>query len=470
MIWNGVPLGFTRQGKPWGYAGTAPTIVLGPQGSGKTVKLIANQLLDDDSGKRTYVVIDPKAEVCAITSKFRRTVSDVKIINPYGLLVDQRPDLKSDKWNPLAALEPGTPTFNDDSGALGQALIKTDSNEHQRHFPDGARSMATGWLMQECKDAKREGRPPSLLRVRMLATQDGKPMRDAIRRVIAEGDPAIISRLAKFLDDNDELANLKSTFEVASPWMTSPPIQADMETDAGVDFRDGRKRCSTYYIIVPTEELEDKAVYLRLALSAALRAIYRTPGMPVTLIVEEGFVLGHHALIEQALSILRGFDGNVTIVFQSLAAQIKQLYPKTWPLFLSGSVCAFRPGDLETAEWMSKRAGETIRPVLSASDPSSPHDYGPRPSWQQQKRQRVQQGKLFSMPDDRALVWRPGEEAPTVVRMKAYHEIPALNRRASPNPYFKGNKRGRGGFARVAGLAAVMSIGAALAAWLFGLS
>src|SRR6202162_1635369 len=102
----------------------------------------------------------------------------------------------------------------------------------------------------------------------------------------------------------DDLAALKSTFEVASTWTTSPALVADMDTAEGVDFRDCRKRASTYYVIVPTEELEDKAVYLRLALAAALRAIYRTPGIPVTLIVEEGFVLGHHALIEQALSIL----------------------------------------------------------------------------------------------------------------------------------------------------------------------
>jgi type IV secretory pathway TraG/TraD family ATPase VirD4 len=72
---------------------------------------------------------------------------------------------------------------------------------------------------------------------------------------------------------------------------------------------------------------------------------------------------------------------------------------------------------------------------LSAADPSSPTDLGVRPSWQQQKRPRIPVGKLFAMPDDRALVWRPGEEAPTVVRMRAYYEIPHLAARASPNPY-----------------------------------
>ena len=45
-------------------------------------------MLLDEPGERSFVVIDPKGEVAAITSRYRRRVSDVMIINPYGLLVD----------------------------------------------------------------------------------------------------------------------------------------------------------------------------------------------------------------------------------------------------------------------------------------------------------------------------------------------------------------------------------------------
>ena len=57
--------------------------------------------------KRSFVVIDSKDAPCAVTRKSRRRVSDVKIINPYGLLVNERPDMASDGRNPLSDLDIG---------------------------------------------------------------------------------------------------------------------------------------------------------------------------------------------------------------------------------------------------------------------------------------------------------------------------------------------------------------------------
>ena len=86
-IWQGSPLGFDRNGAPISYDGNAATLIIGPPGSSKSVGIIV-PMLPDEPGERSFVVIDPKGEIAAITSRYRRRVSDVQIINPYGLLVD----------------------------------------------------------------------------------------------------------------------------------------------------------------------------------------------------------------------------------------------------------------------------------------------------------------------------------------------------------------------------------------------
>jgi type IV secretory pathway TraG/TraD family ATPase VirD4 len=89
----------------------------------------------------------------------------VKIINPYGLLVDERPDMKSDGFNPLADLDPDARGFGDECQAKGDALIKTGSKESQPHFPDSARSGVTATIMWEVREAWR------LRRAQMVAMQ-----------------------------------------------------------------------------------------------------------------------------------------------------------------------------------------------------------------------------------------------------------------------------------------------------------
>ena len=55
-IWNGgVALGFTKAGEP--IAGHAPICCcVGTPGSGKSTNVLANTILDDDSGERSLIV------------------------------------------------------------------------------------------------------------------------------------------------------------------------------------------------------------------------------------------------------------------------------------------------------------------------------------------------------------------------------------------------------------------------------
>ena len=73
-------------------------------------------------------------------------------------------------------------------------------------------------------------------------------------------------------------------------------------------------KAQTIYFIVPANEMKAKASYIRLALSSALRGLYRHDGVPTTVILEEAYVTGYHEEIEQALSILRGYGSRLTVV------------------------------------------------------------------------------------------------------------------------------------------------------------
>jgi type IV secretion system protein VirD4 len=438
MIWRGVPLGFDRDtGKPISYEGDAPVVIYGPPGSFKSVGLICTALLDDDSRARSYLVLgDAKAEIAAITSRFRRLVGDVKIINQYGLLTDIRPDLKTDGWNPLGDLDPDSPGFADECAARGDALIKTNANESQPIFPNSARSALTAAINFEVRTARMLGEIPSLPAVRAMLTLDTQQLAAQVEKMIATGDPDIVTRIRKFKNDNREIQSILSNIDTDTSWMT-PPMRADMVIKGGVDFRALKERCTTIYVCIPTAEMLNKAPYLRLLLSTALRHLYRHDGLPVTVLVDEAFVLGHLTELENACSILRGYGSRLETAYQSVQ-QSRKLYPDTSELFGLGASIFFRPGDIQTGKHMVEKAGKVMVATLSASDPANARDGDVRPSWGPRERDRISLPKMFGMPQGTALVWLPNEEAPRVARVPGYFEIPELNRRADRNPYYRG--------------------------------
>ena len=78
-----------KYGKRITFTGkTAPHLLLiGPNGSGKGTRLLIPALLQ--MAGRSIVVIDPKGELAAVTSAWRRSLGEVVVLNPFGLLVER---------------------------------------------------------------------------------------------------------------------------------------------------------------------------------------------------------------------------------------------------------------------------------------------------------------------------------------------------------------------------------------------
>src|SRR5208282_4919041 len=100
---------------------------------------------------RSVVVFDIKGELAYQTAAERRRFSNVKIINPFGVL-----GMPSDGYNPLSVLNRNSPKFYDAAAAIGDALIEIESGSGQ-YWSESAQGLLVALIMFEVIEAKREG-------------------------------------------------------------------------------------------------------------------------------------------------------------------------------------------------------------------------------------------------------------------------------------------------------------------------
>ncbi len=102
----------------------------------------------------------------------------------------------------------------------------------------------------------------------------------------------------------------------------------------------------------------------------------------------------------------------------------------------------FAPNDLETAQWISKRAGETTTVAagynLGNSDSENKHSANSGMSYQQSKRPLFLPNELMGMRRGSGLFFLDGSSNPVPFFAPSYWNIPSLKARAKPNPYYTG--------------------------------
>jgi type IV secretion system protein VirD4 len=446
---NAISLGRYRQGAVAGqylpYTDARHLILFGPTGCGKGTGLLIPNLLSVRD--RSIIVVDPKGELAAVTARHRATLGDVIILNPFGVL-----GIPGHGFNPLASLDPDSPTFFDDAAGLGEALIKID--DHDPHWSESAQGLLVAYLMWEVLLAKRERRAPLLAKVRTLLTEpnvyktdeEGKErlvagMRITARKMGDEGGFQIQSLIRRFLRDTDEIANIQSTADRQTWWMLSTPMRENLAKN-DIDFRDLKKRPTTVYIILPAERMRTHSVWLRLVIISALRSLYTAGGLRTLFILDEFAQLGHLPPVEDAFGLVRGYGVQLWPILQDLT-QLQEIYEKRWETFMAnaGVVQGFAPNDLTTADWMSTRAGDATEVVAGFNAGDSQGGKGPGHnqgmSYQQAKRRVFLSQEIMEMPKGGGLIFPAGTAKSIPFAAAPYWKIPELNARADPNPYYE---------------------------------
>lgn len=436
----------TGEGVELNYDGERHLLLFGPNGSGKGTRLLVpNLLLLKD---RSIVVIDPKGELTAITADYRRTLGDVVILNPFGVL-----GIESAGFNPLASLDPKASTFVDDAMGLGEALIKIE--DHDPHWSESAKSLLVALIMWEVIEAKRENRVPTMAEVRRLLTEPSEyeynekgergraiaGLTATAARICAYGGYELESLAGRFLRETREIFSIQSAADRQTSWMLSPLMRASMERN-DIDFADLKKRPITVYLILPAERMRTHAVWLRLVIVSALRALYKPGGLKTLFMLDEFAQLGYLGPIEDAFALVRGYGVQLWPILQDLN-QLKALYKDRWQTFVgnAGVVQGFAPNDLETAEWMSRRAGDTTVAAAgyTKGDAQSSAGQGSMSqssglSYSQTKRRLFLPQELMDFAEGAGLLWPAGSSKSVPFFSNPYWKM-KLNVHAKPNPY-----------------------------------
>jgi type IV secretion system protein VirD4 len=182
------------------------------------------------------------------------------------------------------------------------------------------------------------------------------------------------NKAAQFTDWNREIQSIASTARIQTEPFDDTEIAADLDKD-GFDFRELRKEPTTVYLILPPEMMGRHSKWLRLVLTSAIQGAMkaRKAGEPrVLFMLDEFYALGHLEIVSTVWALVRGYGISMMPVLQDLG-QLKKLYPDLWETFIgmAGAVIWFAPNDLTTAEYMSRRAGDTTRNVTTHSASSS---------------------------------------------------------------------------------------------------
>jgi type IV secretory pathway TraG/TraD family ATPase VirD4 len=419
--------------------GQRTVLICGKPRSGKDTGIVLRNLLMASTAI-SNVVVDTRLEAACVSLAYRRTQGPAWIANMFNEHVARYRDMQSDGLNLLTGHGLGAhdPLLFENLCSLILALIPKEGDKNP-FFALTAQSLWAGLGKQEVKEAKREGRKASWLRVRLAATEGEAALRARVKRIMAEGDPQICSLLAIF--DNaatDGIRDVIATGAAHTMWMLSDAFSQD-ERLGKIDLALLGQVPSSLFFGLPHGQTKFFAPYLRTVITEILRPLFSPHPVPVRLFINELAAMGKIDALD-ALGLVAGSGVQLVLIVQSLV-QLRDIYGEGWQSFFGqcGAVCLVgSPGDNFSAEYFSKHSGEiTIRMPHTGYQINS-HGPGSSGGDAYTRRPFLMEQDLNNIPDGEGWIWLAGLNDPVPVIYPPYYRDPVLNRRARANPFYRG--------------------------------
>ncbi len=354
--------------------------VAGTRG-GKGTNLIVPNLLGLGGYEGSYVVIDPKAELAAITGRYQReSGKNVVILNPWDLLSDSVG--QSSAYNPLDILaDASSPHLVDDADIIAEMIVPIEKDDKNKFFTDNARGILSGMILHLATTYDREER--TLEKLWKWVRYSGDNWDELLADMAVNIDPmngeavrtAASGILQLMLAGEKTFGSIMATLIQCTDFLKSPSLQQSLKS--GFDpatLSDGN---TIVYVVIPVDKLQSHSRWLRLVVTTCMRSVVRKPNKRVCFLLDEFAALGYLSEAEIALSTYAGFNLTFWPILQSLI-QLKGIYGDKWEIFVGNTAVKqyFSVNDNFTADYVSKSIGQTsfvtgIKSWLGLKDPKA---------------------------------------------------------------------------------------------------
>lgn len=416
-----------RKDERRGWRGGHHAVISGTRG-GKGLSAVIPALLEHEG---PVVCLDMKGENFAITHRHRQSLGrPVAVLNPFGVIEPSK-----HRFNPLDYVR--LEELSRDVDLLADGLVRPEEGDGA-HFAEMARQLVAAAI--EVVVTQEEPEKRTLVMVADLLLSGG--LQATLQAWAANEDlvgrrPAQVA--ATILRTGDrERGSIQSAVSKAFAWMASDAMRRFLSGSSfKLDWLLDDKL--DLFIVVPLDQVEKQAVFMRLFVNLVLGTVVRQDGRrkveaPILLVLDEFVRMGRMEQIMNVANLGAGLGVEALFVTQDIG-QLQKAYGRHDADSILGACITkrvFNIGDIGTAEWVVRHMGEgTVyaQQVRERRTPTKGRDL----SYAEQRRPLMTPGEVTGMASDEVLVLIGGH-APLRAKQNRYFDAKAYKGLWDPNP------------------------------------
>ena len=377
------------------------------------------------------VALDIKGENFAVTRRHREALGrKVAVLNPFGVIEDP-----SAQFNPLDYIRPDE--LARDVALVADGLVKPEHG-NGAHFATMARKLVAAAIevivTQEEPEKRNLIAVADLLQSAHLTStlEAWAANADLVGHRPAQAAATILGAGEK------ERGSILTSVSKAFDWM-QPDNMRHFLSGSSFELDDLLDDKLDLFIVVPLDQVDNQAVFMRLFINLVLGIVVRPGGRrkvkaPILMVLDEFVRMGRMDQIVNIATVAAGSGVEALFITQD-TGQVEEAYGVNGARAIFGSCITkriFNLNDIDTAEWAARHVGESTvysQQIREGKAVNEGRDF----SYSEQRQKLMTAEQIIGMAADEQLVF-VGNHKPLKAKLIVYFKTIAYRGKFDQNP------------------------------------